>query len=142
MCDDITDRELDEHLKRRALTRRGFNAGASAAVVAGSAALTACATPPASASPIMEKNVSIPSPDGAIDARFVFPADGAHAAVIFWPDIHGVRPAHFSDAKRLASAGYAVVAANPYYRTHQGRLFADGESIRSEGGWDLSLIHI
>lgn len=141
MCDDTTESELDEYLERRALTRRHFTAGATAAIVAGSGALTACATPDASEASLLETDVSIPSPDGTIDAKFVVPADGAHAAVIFWPDIHGVRPAHFGDARRLAASGYAVLAANPYYRTHQGRLFAEGETIRSEGGWDKVQPH-
>lgn len=141
MCDEITERELDEFLKRKALTRRGFAAGASASVVAGSAALTACATPLAGDSPLMETDVSIPSPDGAIDGKFFFPVDGAHAAVIFWPDIHGVRPAHYDAARRLAGEGYAVIAANPYYRTHKGRLFPEGMTLRSEGGRELVTPH-
>ena len=35
MCDETTERELDAYLKAKALTRRGFAAGAAASVVAG-----------------------------------------------------------------------------------------------------------
>ena len=45
MCDDITDRELDAHLKRRAITRRGFALGASATLAAGGLVLSGCAMP-------------------------------------------------------------------------------------------------
>ena len=136
MCDDITERELDEHLKRRGITRRSFGAGASATL-----ALAACATPGPLADALTESGVSVPTPDGTIDGIFIHPASGAHAAVIIWPDIHGVRPAFFDMARNIASNGYAVLAANPYYRTHQGRLFADGETIRDEGGWNKVQPH-
>lgn len=133
MCDEITDRELDAYLKRRALTRRHFNMGATATMIAGGAVVSACATMPSDASALTETDVRVPTPDGTIDAKFVHPVEGAHAAVIFWPDIHGVRPAFFDMARRLANSGYAVLAANPYYRTHKGRLFPEGQSIRDEG---------
>ena len=135
MCDDITERELDAHL-----TRRGFNLRATAAVATGVFA-AACATPAPGSSPLTETDVAIPTPDGTVDGKFFFPVSGAHAAVIIWPDIHGVRPAFFDMARRLAGDGYAVLAANPYYRTHKGRLFAEGKSIRDEGGRELVTPH-
>ncbi|MEM6625400.1 MAG: dienelactone hydrolase family protein [Pseudomonadota bacterium] len=141
MCDETTERELDEYLKRKALSRRGFTAGASATLAATSLSLAACATPAQEAAGLTESDVSIPTPDGTVDALFIHPASGAHAAVIMWPDIHGVRPAFFDMARRLAGSGYAVVAANPYYRTHTGRLFEEGLSIRDPGGRELVGAH-
>ena len=85
--------------------------------------------------------MAITTPDGAADALFIHPTKGAHAAVIFWPDIHGVRPAFFEMARSLARAGYAVLAANPYYRTHEGQLFFNGMSFRDPGGRDLVSPH-
>ena len=140
MCDETTERELDEYLKRKAVTRRSFGAGASATLIAASG-LSACATPLAGDSPIIEAEVAVPTPDGTVDALFIHPVDGAHAAVIIWPDIHGVRPAFFDMARNIAQAGYAVLAANPYYRTHQGRLFPEGMTLRSEGGRELVRPH-
>jgi carboxymethylenebutenolidase len=141
MCDETTDRELDAWLKRRAVTRRGFTVGASATLAATSLLLPACATPLPEPGTIAETEVTVPTPEGEIDALFIHPISGAHAAVIVWPDIHGVRPAFFDMARRLAGAGYSVLAANPYYRTHTGRLFQDGQTIRDEGGWQLVEPH-
>jgi len=135
MCDETTEKELDAYLKTKALTRRGFTATASAALTA------AALAPAAFAAELTETEVSIPTPDGDADALFVHPAKGAHAAVIFWPDIHGVRPAFFDMARRLASSGYAVLAANPYYRTHKGQLFEEGTTLRDPGGRERVMPH-
>lgn len=137
MCDETTERELDAYLKRKAVTRRGFTVGASATLAATTLALQGCATPLPEPGTIAETEVQILSPEGTIDGLFVHPVRGAHAAVIIWPDIHGVRPAFFDMARRLAGSGYAVIAANPYYRTHTGRLFPEGLSIRDEGAREL-----
>lgn len=142
MCDETTERELDAYLAKKALTRRGFAARAGAAVAVASALpMASFADGHGETVEISESDVSIPSPDGTIDGIFVHPAEGAHAAVIFWPDIHGVRPAFFDMARDLAKSGYAVIAANPYYRTHQGRLFPEGMSIRDTGGRALVIPH-
>ena len=141
MCDETTERELEAYLKRKAMTRRGFTVGASATIAAGRFALSACATPQSDPGTITEAGVQVPTPDGDVDALFIHPVKGAHAAVIIWPDIHGVRPAFFDMARSLAGAGYSVLAANPYYRTHVGRMFGDGETIRDEGGWDKVRPH-
>lgn len=142
MCDETTDRELDAHLKRKAISRRDFTARASALVAVGGLLTSACATSEVGAvSPTLnaltESEVKVPTPDGEADALFVHPASGAHAAVIFWPDIHGLRPAFFDMARQLAASGYAVLAVNPYYRSHSGRLFAEGQSIRDPGAREL-----
>ena len=140
MCDDITERELDEYLKRKALTRRSFTAGVSA-TAATSVLLAACSAETQGTSDLTERAVSIETPAGMADGLFIHPKEGAHAAVIFWPDIHGVRPAFFEMARDLARAGYSVLAANPYYRTHKGQLFFDGMSFRDPGGRELVTPH-
>jgi len=131
MCDDNTERELDTYLKSKALTRRGFTVGA---IAAGSLASTAYAAPKYDKGDLTETEIFVPTPGGKADALFVHPSKGAHAAVIIWPDIHGVRPAFFDMARRIAGEGYSVLAVNPYYRTMTGRLFFDGESFRDPGG--------
>lgn len=66
---------------------------------------------------VTEAEVTITTPDGSCDAYFVHPAQGAHPAVLVWPDIFGLRPAFRQMGKRLAEAGYAVLVVNPFYRT-------------------------
>ncbi|MEO0882994.1 MAG: dienelactone hydrolase family protein [Pseudomonadota bacterium] len=141
MCDDTTERELDAYLKEKALTRRGFTVGASAVIAAGGLSQMAYAAPKYEPGDLTETDVSISTPDGEADALFIHPTEGAHAAVIIWPDIHGVRPAFFDMARQLAGAGYSVLAVNPYYRTHAGRLFFDGETFRDPGGRERVAPH-
>jgi carboxymethylenebutenolidase len=71
----------------------------------------------ANAVDVKESDVMIKTPDGTCDAYFVAPATGAHAAVLVWPDIFGLRPAFRQMGKRLAEQGYAVLTINPFYRT-------------------------
>ena len=65
---------------------------------------------------VKESEVTIKTPDGECDAYFVAPASGAHAAVLVWPDIFGLRPAFRQMGKRLAESGYSVLVVNPFYR--------------------------
>jgi len=65
---------------------------------------------------VKESDVTIKTPDGECDAYFVAPATGAHAAVLVWPDIFGLRPAFRQMGKRLAEEGYSVLVVNPFYR--------------------------
>lgn len=141
MCDETSERELDAYLEKKALTRRHFAAAASAAIAAGGFSTVACAPSKFRREDLTETAVSVPTPDGGADAVFIHPAKGAHAAVIIWPDIHGVRPAFFDMARRLAGDGYSVLAVNPYYRTMKGRLFVDGKTIRDPGGRELVAPH-
>ena len=99
MCDEITERELDAQLKKKALTRRSFTVGASAAIATGVLSRAAYAAPKYDPVELTETEVSIPTPDGNADALFIYPKDAAHAAVIIWPDLHGVRPAFFDMAR-------------------------------------------
>jgi carboxymethylenebutenolidase len=65
---------------------------------------------------VKESEVTIRTPDGDCDAYFVAPTTGAHAAVLVWPDIFGLRPAFRQMGKRLAEEGYSVLVVNPFYR--------------------------
>jgi carboxymethylenebutenolidase len=66
---------------------------------------------------IVETNVEIKTSDGTCDAAFIHPANGAHPAVLIWPDAFGLRGSMRDMAKRLAmEAGYSVLVPNPFYR--------------------------
>jgi carboxymethylenebutenolidase len=87
----------------------------------------------ADAQTVTETEVKIKTPDGVADSYFVHPAKGAHAGVLIWPDILGLRPAFRQMGKRLAESGYAVLVVNPFYRQKAspivpaGATFADPE---------------
>ena len=122
MCDEQTLR--DEEAARAALTRRQFT-------VATSAAIAAAVLPKArGAEPVIGTDVLVETPDGQADCYFAHPATGAHAGVIVWPDILGLRPAFRAMGDRLASAGYAVLVVNPYYRQAQAPVVPEGASFR------------
>ncbi len=114
-----------------AMNRRRF-------VAAGAlGALAACA-PRAEegAGGLIEEMVSVPSPDGRIDAFFVAPARGRQPAVLTWPDIAGLREAFKVMARRLAAQGHAVLVVNPYYRALAAPQFADFAAFRAQGGFE------
>jgi carboxymethylenebutenolidase len=77
---------------------------------------------------VQEQDVTITTPDGNCDAYFVTPAQGAHAAVLVWPDIFGLRPAFRQMAKRLAESGYSVLVVNPFYRSMKSPTAPQGAS--------------
>ncbi len=122
MCDDRTERELETHLRRNGLTRREFGATLSAA------ALVAMLPPVANAAEVTTSEVMVSTPDGEADCFFAHPASGAHAGVIMWPDVKGIRPAFRAMGERLAQSGYAVLVVNPYYRVVHGEVIKPGES--------------
>ncbi|MCB2048846.1 MAG: dienelactone hydrolase family protein [Novosphingobium sp.] len=114
MCDETTAETHDRALAARGLTRREFAALGSAA------ALAACAsngTERPGEQELVEETVHITTGDGLADAFFVHPAKGKWPGVIMWPDIAGLREAKKIMARRLASAGYAVLVVNQYYRS-------------------------
>jgi len=106
MCDQD---HFEEDLKK--YTRRDM--GVLAAAMGVAFALPRAAN----AVDVKESDVTIKTADGECDAYFVAPATGAHAAVLVWPDIFGLRPAFRQMSKRLAESGYAVLVVNPFYRT-------------------------
>ena len=106
MCDDFSVADM------RRFTRRDFAVmGAAGAAVM--AANSAIAAGPA----LAESMVQIATPEAQADAFFVHPAHGTHPGILMWPDIAGLRETYKVMARRLASAGYAVVAVNQYYRS-------------------------
>jgi len=121
MCDEA---KLKEWARGR-VSRRDLG------VLAGAAAITACAPDAVTASgeeqqtDLTQTNVSFETVDGVMDAVFIHPSQGKHPAVIFWPDIASIREAKFTMARRLAGEGYAVLIMNPYYRDVAGEQFAD-----------------
>lgn len=80
----------------------------------------------ANAAEVTENEVTITTSDGKCDAYFVTPASGAHAAVLIWPDIFGLRPAFREMGKRLAESGYSVLVVNPFYRNQKAPTAAQG----------------
>jgi carboxymethylenebutenolidase len=93
------------------ITRRSFAAiTASAAALAGTVAY--------GQAKVVEKDVSVKTPDGAADAALFYPEGrGAWPAVLVWPDIMGLRPVFREMGRRLASQGYVVLVPNPFYRS-------------------------
>lgn len=79
---------------------------------------------------LSEGMVDVPTADGTCDAFFVHPAQGKHPGVIFWPDAIGLRDAKKAMARRLASAGYAVLAVNQYYRNAHAPLDISFDTFR------------
>src|ERR1700680_1694017 len=93
------------------LSRRDFVALSVAAGIA------AAASPLSAADmKVVEKDVTIKTPDGTCDAAFIYPATGAHSGVIVWADAFGLRPSMRDIGKRLAAEGYSVLVPNPFYR--------------------------
>ena len=132
MCDEA----MLEEWEKRGLTRRDFG------LVAGVAAITACAAPKgdgaSSSSPVAELRegpVQFKTEDGVMDGFFVTPAGRRAPAVLFWPDIGGLRESKRMMARRLAGAGHAVLVANPYYRDVAGEQFADFADFVAKQGF-------
>src|SRR6185436_1094011 len=65
---------------------------------------------------VSDAELTIKTPDGECDAYFVHPSTGTAPAVLYWPDIFGLRPAARQMGKRLAESGYSVLVVNPFYR--------------------------
>ena len=131
MCDES---KLADWAKQT-ISRRQFGA------LTGAAALAACASgesegnAQAAIPGLKERGVSFATPDGTMDGFFVQPEAGDHPAVILWPDIASIRESKRTIARKLASAGYAVLVVNPYYRDVTGEQFADFAAFISDGGF-------
>ncbi len=123
MCDEFTEKDNEAYFRKLGLTRREFSK------LGMGAALAMMLPPVANALDIVEEDVLVETPDGMADCYFVRPAIGAHAAVIVWPDIMGIRTSFRMMGKRLAESGYSVLVVNPYYRTAKGPVIEDGESF-------------
>jgi carboxymethylenebutenolidase len=67
---------------------------------------------------LTDERLSLPSDDGAIDARLLLPqGDGPFPLVVQYMDALGLRPALTDMAGRFVEAGYAVVQPNLYRRS-------------------------
>lgn len=130
MCDES---KLAEWAKQ-AVSRRQFGALTGAAAVAAYAAGGTAAHAQGAAG-LTERGVTFATPDGTMDAFMVQPASGKHPAVILWPDIASIRESKRNIARKLASAGYAVLVVNPYYRDVAGEQFADFAAFIADGGF-------
>jgi carboxymethylenebutenolidase len=133
MCDELTERDIDEYFRRNRMTRRTFTTtgiGAAVAMMLPQAA---------NAVDVVGSDVTIQTPDGEADAYFVHPTDGASAAVMFWPSIVGIRETFRAMGTRLAESGYAVLVINPYYRTQNGPVIPEDQGFRDPGMRDLLM---
>ena len=128
MCDD---RDLED-FARKGINRRQF---AATGALAGLAACTSMEGAANGSGGLSETMVTVPTADGTMDAFFVHPAKPA-PAVIFWPDIAGLREAKKAMARRLAGEGYAVLVANPYYRDIAAPQFADFADFMAQKGFE------
>jgi len=135
VCDELTNEDAEEFLRKNKLTRRSFNKLGS------TAALAMLLPRPAHAVDVVDAEIPVETPDGEADCYFVHPAQGKHAAVIVWPDIVGIRPAFKAMGKRLAESGYSVLVVNPYYRTAKGQVVPEGKTFRDPGVRDLLMPH-
>jgi carboxymethylenebutenolidase len=114
MCDEFIHPGLVEDTR---ITRRAFGLIAAAAAGAAHAALPRPA--------VIEKDVTIRTPDGTADAVLFTPKkSGQFPAVLMWPDIMGLRPAFRDMGRRLAGQGYVVLVPNPFYRSKKAPVMA------------------
>jgi carboxymethylenebutenolidase len=131
MCDES---KLAEWAKST-ISRRQFGALTGAAALAACSAGESPSNAQGMAAGLKERAVSFATPDGTMDGFFVAPESGANPAVILWPDIASIRESKRNIARKLASAGYAVLVVNPYYRDVAGEQFADFAAFISDGGF-------
>ena len=107
-------------------SRRDFVAVSVATGIAATA-LPAAATPAGPA--VVEKDVTINTPDGTCDAAYFHPAAGKHAAVLLWTDAFGLRPSMRDMGRRLAADGYAVLVPNPFYRIGKAPFYETAANV-------------
>lgn len=134
MCDDLTQADVAEHLRKSGeLNRRGFG---KMAIAAGLAAIL---PPLANALDTVDSAVNIATPDGEADCYFVHPAQGKYPGILIWPDILGLRPAFQAMAKRLAESGYSVLVVNQFYRSAKAPVVPEGSTFGDPGIRDIVL---
>ena len=123
MCDEHTQKDVDDFLSRVGVTRREFGKLSTAA------GLAMMLPSVANAQDVTETDVEVTTPDGMADCYFVHPSSGQHPAVIVWPDILGLRPAFRVMGRRLAQSGYSVLVVNPFYRDARSPVVEEGASF-------------
>jgi len=132
MCDVDHLAEMASKGTGASVNRRQF---AALGALAGFAALTPVEVAMAKGA-LKEQMVSFAAPGGTMDAFFVHPGEGKHPAIIVWPDIAGLRDAFKVMARDLASAGYAVLVVNPFYRSLPAPQFKDFDDFRTNDGFN------
>ena len=133
MCDEHTQQDADEFLRRSGITRRQFGKLSAAA------GMSVMFPPIANAQDVTETDVEVTTPDGVADCYFVHPSSGQHPAVLVWPDILGLRPAFRAMGKRLAQSGYSVLVVNPFYRDARSPVIGEGASFGQPETRDIVL---
>ena len=134
MCDEHTQKDVDDFLDRSGVTRRRQFGQLSAA-----AGLAMMWPPVANAQDVTETDVDVTTPDGVADCYLVHPSTGQHPAVLVWPDILGLRPAFRAMGKRLAQSGYSVLVVNPFYRDARSPVVGEGASFGQPETRDIVL---
>ena len=125
MCDD----EIDPGFEDPAVSRRTF--GIMTAVAAGLTATGAQAQ-----MKVVEKDVTIKTPDGTADAALFYPEGrGTWAGVLMWPDIMTLRPAFRDMGRRLANEGYVVLVPNYYYRNTKAPISLNFSNAADRAGF-------
>ena len=133
MCDEHTQKDVDDFLGRSSVTRRQFGKLSAAA------GLAMMWPPVAHAQDVTETDVDVTTPDGVADCFLVHPSSGQHPAVLVWPDILGLRPAFRAMGKRLAQSGYSVLVVNPFYRDSRSPVVGEGASFGQPETRDIVL---
>ena len=133
MCDELTQKDVEDFLDRSGVTRREFGKLSAAA------GLAMMWPPVAHAQDVTETDVEVTTPDGVADCYLVHPAAGEHPAVLVWPDILGLRPAFRAMGKRLAQSGYSVLVVNPFYRDTRSPVVGEGASFGQPETRDIVL---
>jgi carboxymethylenebutenolidase len=121
-ADVSEDVKPNEATQETAVSRREF---AAVSLAAGLAAVAGTPAAHAAELPLTEVDVTVKTPDGSCDAAFIHPTTGVYPGVLIWPDAGGLRPSMRQFARRIASAGYAVLVPNPFYRTAKAPVFED-----------------
>lgn len=106
------------------LSRRDFVAMTAAGVLA-----TGTSGMARAASPVVESDVIVTTPDGQCDAAYFHPASGKHPGVLVWCDAFGLRPSMRAIGRRLAAEGYAVLVPNPYYRIGKAPFYETASKV-------------
>jgi len=127
--------ENEKNNQQSEIARREFvvSVAAGLATTAGTAA--------AAALEVIEKDVSIKTPDGMCDAAFIHPKSGSHPGVLLWPDAFGLRPVTRDMAKRLAAEGYSVLVPNPFYRVSKAP-FTDASNFNFQNQADMAKLQL
>jgi carboxymethylenebutenolidase len=82
---------------------------------------------------MVEREIQIAMPGGMADAVMFAREEGKqYPGVLFLPDIGSIRDANMGMARRLAGEGYAVMLANPFYRTGRPPLWTFPRNFAEE----------